>query len=368
MRGLANAARRVIVMPAMNSLHLIERFHAARAKQETLVLVTVYATQGSTYSKAGARMLITEGGESQGLISGGCLEGDLAMRAAAARAANAAAVVSYDLRDEADELFGLAVGCKGVIDVLLQPVSAAGAYEPLASIAEALMGNSPGGLAVVIGSAEPGLAAGATLVLAGGTTRAFGVPEPWQSRLADGARAAARGRSAQTETAGEGTRLLYAPLMPIPRVLILGAGLDAVPLVNVLAELGWRVVIADHRPAYLERPGFARAERRQTVKAAVLGRELALGDYDAIVVMSHHLPTDRTYLGQLAAVDVPYLGLLGPPARRQRLLDELGPAAGTLAERLRGPVGLDIGADSAESIALSIAAEMQLVLASVPND
>jgi xanthine/CO dehydrogenase XdhC/CoxF family maturation factor len=160
-----------------------------------------------------------------------------------------------------------------------------------------------------------------------------------------------------------GVRLLYAPLLPIPRVLILGAGLDAVPLVNVLAELGWRVAIADHRPAYLERPGFARAEHRLTVRPTLLARELPLARYDAIVVMSHHLPTDRTYLGQLATVDLPYLGLLGPPARRQRLLEELGSAAGTLADSLRGPVGLDIGADSAESIALSIAAEIQRVLA-----
>jgi xanthine/CO dehydrogenase XdhC/CoxF family maturation factor len=161
----------------------------------------------------------------------------------------------------------------------------------------------------------------------------------------------------------EGTRLLYAPLLPIPRVLILGAGLDAVPLVNVLAELGWRVAIADHRPAYLERPGFARAEWKRVVRPAALGEELVLGDYDAIVVMSHHLPTDRAYLSQLAAIDLPYLGLLGPPARKLRLLEELGPAAGVLAQRLRGPVGLDIGADSAESIALSIAAEIQQVLA-----
>jgi xanthine/CO dehydrogenase XdhC/CoxF family maturation factor len=79
--------------------------------------------------------------------------------------------------------------------------------------------------------------------------------------------------------------------------------------------------------------------------------------------MSHHLLTDREYLRQLATIETPYLGLLGPPARRQRLLDDLGAESGSLAKRLRGPVGIDIGADTAESIALSIAAEMQSVLA-----
>jgi len=327
------------------------------------VLVTVYSTQGSTYSKAGARMLITAGGENHGLISGGCLESDLALRAEAVRSSGTAAVVSYDLRDEADELFGLAVGCKGVIEVLLQPVSDSGAYEPLASIAATLMGDEAGGLAVVVSSSEPGLAIGATLVIAGDAVRSFGVPESWRTRLRAGAQEATRRRNASLVNEIKGTTLLYAPLLPIPRVLVLGAGLDAVPLVNVLAELGWRVTVADHRPSYLERQGLARAERKQVVKPAALGQELALGDFDAIVVMSHHLPTDRTYLSQLAATDLPYVGLLGPPARKQRLLEELGPAAGSLPERLRGPVGLDISADSAESIALSIAAEIQLVLA-----
>jgi xanthine/CO dehydrogenase XdhC/CoxF family maturation factor len=158
---------------------------------------------------------------------------------------------------------------------------------------------------------------------------------------------------------------LYAPLLPVPRVLILGAGLDAVPLVNVLAELGWRVSVADHRPAYLERDGFARAEAMLAVRPDSLSDAVQLTAFDAIVVMSHHLATDRQYLRQLAGIDVPYLGLLGPPARKRRLLDELGGSTGALARRLRGPVGIDIGADTAESIAVSIAAEIQQVLVRV---
>jgi xanthine/CO dehydrogenase XdhC/CoxF family maturation factor len=152
--------------------------------------------------------------------------------------------------------------------------------------------------------------------------------------------------------------------LPVPRVLILGAGLDAVPLVNVLAELGWRVSVADHRPAYLERAGFARAEAMLAVRPDALSDAVQLKAFDAIVLMSHHLATDRQYLQQLAGIDVPYLGLLGPPARKRRLLDELGGSAGALAQRLRGPVGIDIGADTAESIAVSIAAEIQQVLVS----
>ena len=346
----------------MNSRHLVERFAACREDGEALVLVTVYETLGSTYSKAGARMLITAGGESQGLVSGGCLEGDLSERARRVLEQRHPAAVTYDLRDEADELFGLGIGCNGLISVLLQPVDRAGGYEPLSSIAQALLGSQRAALATVIDSGTTGIDTGATLTLIGDDLRATGVPRQFESALLRGCRAAVAARQASLVDEPEGHRVLYAPLAPVPRVLILGAGLDAVPLVNILAELGWRVSIADHRPAYLERRGFERAESRFVVSPKTLLSDVAVDDFDAIVIMSHHLATDRDYLRQLANVEKPYIGLLGPPARKRRLLDELGNEAGALAGRLRGPVGIDIGADSAESIAVSIAAEIQQVL------
>jgi xanthine dehydrogenase accessory factor len=347
----------------MNSRHILDRFAAGRERGEAMVLVTVYETLGSTYSKAGTRMLITAGGESRGLVSGGCLEGDLAARAKQVLESNAASTVTYDLRDEADELFGLGIGCNGLISVLLQPLGPDEGYEPMASIAEVLLSDEAGALATVIESTVSGLKAGASVALVGGGTRAFGVPEPFVAAMSADCRTAIGTGQARLARGPAGSRVLCMPLAPVPRVLILGAGLDAVPLVNVIAELGWRVSIADHRPAYLTREGFARAEEKHVVQPQRLASALPLARFDAIVVMSHHLLTDREYLLQLADVDVSYLGLLGPPARRQRLLDDLGEDGGALASRLKGPVGIDIGADSAESIALSIAAEMQSVLA-----
>jgi xanthine/CO dehydrogenase XdhC/CoxF family maturation factor len=307
-------------------------------------------------------MLITASGESQGLVSGGCLEGDLAERARLVIDSNEAATVTYDLRDEADELFGLGIGCNGLISVLLQPVNAANAYEPLASIVDALLGERASGIATVVEANGSETVCGATVVSVDDESRAFGVSSGLLPMLVAGCASAAEGRRAFLDSETDGLRVLYAPLVPVPRVLILGAGLDAVPLVNVLAELGWRVSVADHRPAYLERDGFARAEAMLAVTPDSLSDAVELTAFDAIVVMSHHLATDRQYLRQLAGIDVPYLGLLGPPARRRRLLDELGESTGALARRLRGPVGIDIGADSAESIAVSISAEIQQVL------
>ena len=163
-------------------------------------------------------------------------------------------------------------------------------------------------------------------------------------------------------TAEQGCRVLYSPLQPIPKLLVLGGGLDAIPLVSMAAELGWFVTVADHRPGYLARGGFERAERAVLVEPPRLATSLPLGDFDAVVVMSHHLATDRKYLAQLAGVANRYLGVLGPRARRDRLLEDLAEAAPQLRERLKGPVGLDIGADSPESIALSILADLQATI------
>ncbi|HEY5665233.1 MAG TPA: XdhC family protein [Gammaproteobacteria bacterium] len=347
----------------MNSRFLVEHFEACRGRSEPLVLVTVWETLGSTYSKAGTRMLITSGGESRGLVSGGCLESDLAERARDVLETRQARTVTYDLRDEADELFGLGIGCNGLISVLLQPVFPETSYEPLASIARALVGLQPGAVATVIEASDDAVAPGAALVLADDDVCAFGVPSALAATLEAGCREVLNEGVPRLVSEPAGLRVLLAPIKPVPQVLILGAGLDAVPLVNIVAELGWRVSIADHRPAYLKRGAFSRAEQAFDVRPETLAADVALTRFDAIVVMSHHLATDREYLRQLADVDITFIGLLGPPARKERLLGELGDAGRKLGPRLHAPVGIDIGADTAESIAVSIAAEIQQVLA-----
>jgi xanthine/CO dehydrogenase XdhC/CoxF family maturation factor len=157
--------------------------------------------------------------------------------------------------------------------------------------------------------------------------------------------------------------VLYSPLQPLRRLLVLGAGLDALPVVNMASELGWRVTIADHRPAYLEKGIFALAEQTALIDPERMSEALIPSSFDAVVVMSHHLLTDQIYLKQLADAELSYLGVLGPVARKNRLLDSLGSTGDSLRDQLRGPVGIDIGADEPESIALSLLAEIHATLA-----
>ena len=158
--------------------------------------------------------------------------------------------------------------------------------------------------------------------------------------------------------------MLVTDLMPDRRLLVLGAGRDAEPVVRFAVELGWRVTVADHRPAYLETEAFDEAEETICCPAKEMSQHIDLSAIDAAVVMSHHLASDRDYLSQLSESTVSFVGLLGPAARRDRLLDEIDVEA-SFAKRVRGPVGLDLGGRGPGAIALSIVAELQQVFARI---
>ncbi len=321
----------------MSTAALLACFEAWRARGDALVLATVVATEGSTYTKAGHRILIDRAGDYQGLVSGGCLEGDLASHAQRVLATGRPQLISYDLRTTPDdEVFGLAVGCQGLLRIFLQPLLPGEDYAPMNRLAGVLRGDEPGVCELVIDGPDAG------------TTRIHTGPDL----------AGLPGMPAPTTT----TTVRLA-LRPLPRLLVLGAGPDAVPVLRLADLLGYRVDLLDHRPGHLEKPGFETAEFRCAAPVSELPARVALARYAAALVMSHHLPSDRAYLQALAASPVPYIGLLGPAHRRERLLRELGATGASLAGRLHGPAGLDIGADSPESIALSIFAELQAVRA-----
>jgi len=173
---------------------------------------------------------------------------------------------------------------------------------------------------------------------------------------------------AATTVETEGATFLIVPVELPPRLLVLGAGPDAMPLVEIAGLMNWHVTVLDHRPAYAVAERFPRAQRVALNPAADLPRELQAVHYDAAVVMSHHLLSDQAYLAALAEHRaIPYVGLLGPAPRRARLMQELGENSRGLDGRLHGPIGLDIGAKTPETIALAIVSEIQAVLANRPG-
>ncbi len=340
----------------MTNKRLHAFYESHRRRGAPLVLATVYETVGSTYSKRGARMLIDENGIYTGMLSGGCVEGDLAIRARAAIDTGVAQDVSFELDADGDDIWGLGVGCDGVMRILLQRIDEQSAYEPYATIMAIEQGRDRARLVTVVASSNEQPAAGATVIVADDGEIAFdGAAEHAEEILS---LAAEPDGLHGVQLAGSDASALVTELVPDRRLLVLGAGRDAEPVVRFAVELGWRVTIADHRPAYLETDAFGDAEETICCAAKEIGERIDLDAYDAALVMSHHLTSDRDYLAQLADTGVAYIGLLGPAARRVRLLDEIE-ASSAFAERVRGPVGLDLGGRGPGAIALSIVAELQ---------
>src|SRR6185369_7226324 len=147
-----------------------------------------------------------------------------------------------------------------------------------------------------------------------------------------------------------------------PRLLLLGAGPDTLPVVDFASRLGWKVTLMDHRPAYAKPARFPTAEKVIHARPEELGRTIDTRGFNAAVVMSHHLASDLTYLTGLAKSEIPYVGLLGPAIRREKLLADMGADANALRPRLRAPVGLALGGRAPESIALAIVAEVHAFL------
>jgi xanthine dehydrogenase accessory factor len=348
----------------MASLQLIQFFEQRRERGTPLVLVTVIETFGSTYSKAGHRMLIDDQNLYHGLVSGGCLEGDLLEHAKLVFKDGRARIVTYDLRGDDDALWGLGIGCNGLTRLLLQLLAAENDYEPMRSIVHTWQTQLSRTITCVIASTHPQIPIGSTLI------RSVSGGDPSHGLRSDPLDLITRSVTELTPIGPGITRLsalidgydvkaLQQLLVGLPRVLVLGAGPDAVPVVHGFLALGWRVSVGDHREVALMRPEFGELPRLFVRDDAILQAFLREQPPSAIIIMSHNLQTDARYLKLVADCDCVYLGVLGPSLRRAKLLGSLDPQIRTRLEpRLFGPIGLEIGSDSPASIALSIVAQV----------
>ncbi|MGH8260476.1 MAG: XdhC family protein [Steroidobacteraceae bacterium] len=321
-----------------------------RAAVRAFALAVVVHTSGSTYRKPGALMAIAADGAYAGLLSGGCLESDLAEHARRVIETGAAHLVSYRTGGSDDALWGLGVGCEGAMQILLLRVGPEERWQPFAHLAAALAAHERAAIAVVV---EGDAATVPGRIILPGMSAESALAADVDALLE---RVAHSGRPSWLESGG--LRIFALPLALPPRLLLLGGGPDALPIADFAGRLSWKVTVFDHRPSYARAEHFPTAERVVLGRPDELARMLDLGRYEAAIVMSHHLPSDLEYLRILAAADTPYVGLLGPPHRREKLLEDLGAAAERLRGRLRAPVGLDLGGRTPESIALAIVAEV----------
>ena len=344
---------------------LLIAYDQHRTAARPCALATVVEVLGSAYRRPGARMLVTEDGELTGAISGGCLEGDARQRARQAMLKGEPALVTYDTRDEDDPRHGLGPGCQGVVRILLEPLNFSDKDNPLELLRGFAQHPAPAVLATVFETDATGLkaAVGQRLLLTeNGAVR--GTPL-LAAPLAEAAHAIlAQGQSQvlDLQTDAGPVRALLEILTPPLRLVVYGAGNDAQPLVHLAASLGWHSTVVDGRP-HLATP--ARFPEAAAVRVVPVG-ELATAVPDPLayhVLLSHNYAYDLAALQTLLVSPAPYIGLLGPRLKAQRLLDELDTAPAALVqqlrERLHSPIGLDLGSETPEEIALCIVAEIQ---------
>ncbi len=339
-----------------------------RARSERAAVATVVRVRGSTYRREGARLLIRADGHTVGSISGGCLEGDVAEVAREVIQSGRPRLVSYDLTSDDDAVWGLGLGCNGAIDVFVETTDGAGT-DLVTLLREPIEHRRTVALATVISAPEGSLRIGARLfVPEEGAVEGSVGDRGLDARIVAAARTQiAQGRSLVVPVdlpAGRGEVFIEVVAPPVP-LLICGAGHDALPMARLAHELGWWVMVADSRPAFATRERFPWADEVILAEDHDVAQKARIDRRTFVVLMTHNFLHDLAILRGLLATPARYIGLLGPRARTERLLGDLAKdgVALTDAQRVRlwGPVGLDLGAETPEEIAVSILTEMLAV-------
>ena len=309
--------------------HILENWYAHKDEGQWL-LATIINTRGSAYRKAGAMMLFNDQGGQLGVVSGGCLESDLFHQARKCWMTGEARTVTYDMREEGDVAWRLGIGCGGEVTLLLQPVTAENHYLYLPQMLTQLKQHEP-----------------VTIYHQTGRGKARCEINP-SVEHSDG---------------------FFHTISPPNTLMIMGGGVDALPLADMATRIGWRVFVNDERARYARPHDFAQASGCTELDAEALSNTVPYQQADAIIVMHHQVSLDAQAIRAISLQAPPrlkYLALLGPQHRTQRVLSEANVAVSELPLALQSPAGFDIGGDLPESIALSMLSQAHAAVHNKP--
>jgi xanthine/CO dehydrogenase XdhC/CoxF family maturation factor len=352
---------------------IIEAATRLRRNGESHLVATVVRTQGSAYRGPGARMLLTQFRWITGAVSGGCLEGDIASKGWWRTRDGEPIVVTYDSRlpehaddDDVRSAFGL--GCDGVVEVMLERGNTPGRIDPLEVADRCYRTQKRGAVATVIHSRVGGIKVGHRVaVVADDEPQADASLDDILriAMIADSKAALASGESAiRTYNSARGSVDVFVEaILPPPRIFIFGTGHDVLPVVAMLKLLGWDVSVCTTQARVSTRQRFTMADEILIGTRAEIAARVDECDRAVALVMSHHYETDRENVGMLLATSAQYIGVLGPRTRSAKLFADLQVQPDA---RVHAPVGLELGAETPQEIALAITAEVQSVLARAP--
>jgi xanthine dehydrogenase accessory factor len=343
---------------------IVEAYQQLDLSSQKAALATVVKVRGSSYRSPGARMLITDSGKWVGSISGGCLEGDALRKARQVMLDNKAKTVTYDTREESNQNLGIGLGCNGVIDVLLEPLEVNTETNPINAFESLLNSKTPIAVATVFNSQNYN---GEKFILTidGQIQSVFS-----NNALTDMVRSDLQNvfsshmsHSRLYKLENEEVEVFIELIQPTITLLIFGGGFDARPVSQLAKSVGWNVSVTDECVAHIAPIFFPSADQLSLCSREFIDRDFDITRYTACVLMSHNYEYDRDVLKKLLKSDAPYIGILGPRKRFDKMLDEFSKEGVTLSaddvHRIHSPIGLDIGAEAPDEIAVSIIAEVQ---------
>lgn len=347
---------------------VLEAIETLSERGEKMALATVVGVRGSTYRRPGARLLVRGGGELIGNISGGCIDGDVQELARQVMGNGQARLVDFDLTADDEAVWGWGLGCNGAMELFIEPAEKA--FEVTGALRRALEEEREVSVVTVIESSVEGVERGARLVVHpdGRREKTLGTAEADDAGAAAAREAMTRGLSVKEDLAvGDGVVTAFVEVLePSSRLLICGAGLDAIPVVRFAAALGWRPVVVDDRERFLTRERFPEADAFIPLSRPVEAAARARPDHRTfVIVMSHNYLRDKDYIRSFLGTDVAYIGSLGPRKRLDAVLTDLAkegvePSEQDL-EKIYAPAGLDVGAEGPEEVAWAIMGEVLAV-------
>lgn len=363
-----------VTMKEINDI--IEAFEVARAAGRQTALATVVHVDGSSYRQAGARMLVTDDGQLTGAISGGCLEGDALRKALLVMTQQKPMLVTYDTSDEDDAKLGVGLGCNGIIHILIEPIDPANANNPVNLLKQIVTQRQKTALVTIFNMEDRKAAQPGTCWLGNETGEAVGQIKPDFLRIvleADARQVLQQQCSATRKyMAGSESYTVFSEFIRPPVSLVIaGGGNDVMPLVQMAHILGWHTTVVDGRPNYATAARFPAARKVIVAKPDQVLQQVPIDEQTVFALMTHNYNYDLALLRKLIDTDVTYIGVLGPRKKMERMMNELKEEGITLTRdqlaRIYSPVGLNIGAETAEEIALSILAELKAVFAQRPG-
>ncbi len=329
--------------------------------QRRAALATVVKVRGSSYRSPGARMLITDDGKWVGSISGGCLEGDALRKARQVMSSNGPMTVTYDTREESNQNLGIGLGCNGVIDVLIEPINHDSDNNPVNKFKEIISINEPVAIATIFSSSDTNLI-GKKIII----PSAIETNDPVTKAVKSDLELLFETKRSEAKTYQTGSDVFEAfieLIQPTVSLIIFGGGFDARPVSHLAKSLGWDVTVTDECVAHIAPIFFPGADNLSLCQRQFIDRDFSITPYTACVLMSHNYEYDRDVLRKLLQTETPYIGILGPRKRFDKMLDEFAKEniilRGEDHHRVHSPIGLDIGAEAPDEIAVSIIAEIQ---------